>query len=39
MAKQASEEQEAKLAARRKKNLELFNAFAAKNTASPSQPS
>ncbi len=39
MAKQASEEQEAKLAARRKKNLELFNAFAAKNTPSSSQPS
>ena len=33
MAKQASEEQEAKLAARRKKNLELFNAFAAKATS------
>jgi len=39
MAKQASEEQEAKLAARRKKNLELFKAFAAKNTPSSSQPS
>src|SRR5882672_11750237 len=39
MAQQASEEQEAKLAVQRKKNLELFKAFAAKNTPSSSQPS
>jgi len=39
MADQAREEKEEALAIRRKKNIELFKAFAAKATSPSSQPS